>query len=123
VLITRNSPHHNLYNGDIGITVEGPCGMVVVFPRGDKVVVMSVRLLPEHEPAYAITVHKSQGSEFENVLVVLPNDGKNPLLSRSLIYTGVTRAKKRAVVMGTESAIKKSLKTVLLRETGLGPIR
>ena len=123
VLITRNSPHHNLYNGDIGITVEGPCGMVVVFPRGDKVVVMSVRLLPEHEPAYAITVHKSQGSEFENVLVVLPNDGKNPLFSRSLIYTGVTRAKKRAVVMGTELAIKKSLKTVLLRETGLGPIR
>ena len=119
VLITRNTRERNLFNGDIGITVEGPCGMVALFPRGDEVVVCPIDLLPEHDLAYAITVHKSQGSEFDNVFVLLPNDVENPLLSRPLVYTGITRAKKRAVVMGTEAALRKALATSVERDTGI----
>ena len=119
VLITRNTRERNLFNGDIGITVEGAGGMVAIFPRGDEVVVCPVDLLPEHDLAYSITVHKSQGSEFDNVLVLLPNDVENPLLSRPLVYTGVTRAKKRAVVMGTEAALRKALATSVERDTGI----
>lgn len=119
VLITRNTRERNLFNGDIGITVEGLGGMVALFPRGDEVVVCPIDLLPEHDLAYAITVHKSQGSEFDNVLVLLPNDVENPLLSRPLVYTGITRAKKRAVVMGTKAALRKALATSVERDTGI----
>lgn len=118
VLVTRNTRERNLFNGDIGITVKGPAGMVVLFPRGDKVVACPVGLLPEHGLAYAITIHKSQGSEFNNVLVVLPQETDNPLLSRPLVYTGVTRAKDRAVVMGTSVVMEKALERSLERDSG-----
>ena len=119
VLITANTPARNLWNGDIGVTVRGSNGMLVLFPRGEKVVACPVSLLPPHELAYAITVHKSQGSEFENVLVVLPADEKNPLLSRSLVYTGVTRARRRALLLSTRNAYVKALTTSHTRDTTL----
>ena len=75
--------------------------------------------VPEHELAYAMTVHKSQGSEFENVLVVLPNDANHPLLNRQIVYTGLTRARKRAVVIGSEASLKAALTRKLERNTGV----
>ena len=119
VIVTRNTPARNLWNGDVGVTVEGRSGMMVLFPRGDKVVGCPAGLLPEHELAYAMTVHKSQGSEFENVMVVLPDDENHPLLNRQIVYTGITRAKKRAVVVGTEAALTTALKKKLERDTGI----
>ncbi len=119
VIITRNAAARDLWNGDVGVTVRGVNGMVVLFPRGDRVVACPVGLLPPHEIAYAITVHKSQGSEFGNVLVVLPDDVDNPLLTRPLLYTGVTRAKKRAVVAGSGAAIAKALQTPVHRDSNL----
>ena len=119
VMITRNTPARRLWNGDVGVTVEGRSGMMVIFPRGDKVVSCPVGLLPDHELAYAMTVHKSQGSEFENVMVVLPDDENHPLLNRQIVYTGITRAKKRAVIVGTEAALTVALKKKLERDTGL----
>ena len=107
------------YNGDIGVTVERDGMMYALFTRGEKVVVCPVALLPEHELAYAVTVHKSQGSEFGNVLVVLPDDEKNPLLTRELVYTGITRAKERAVILGTEAALEAALKNKTERDTGI----
>jgi len=120
VMITRNTRERNLWNGDIGVTVMGPNGMVVLFPRGEKVAVCPVALLPEHELAYAMTVHKSQGSEFENVMVVLPNDVEHPLLNRQVVYTGITRAKKRAVILGTNQSMENALQRILQRDTGIG---
>ena len=120
VIVTRNTRKRNLWNGDVGVTVRGPNGMTVLFPRGDKVAVCPVGLLPEHELAYAMTVHKSQGSEFENVLVVLPNDVKHPLLNRQIVYTGITRAKKRAVLVGIEAALDMALERKIERDTGIG---
>jgi exodeoxyribonuclease V alpha subunit len=119
VIVTRNTPSRNLWNGDIGVTVEGPTGMVALFPRGDEVVACPVGLLPEHDVAYAITVHKSQGSEFDNVLVVLPDDESHPLLNRQLVYTGITRAKERAVILGTELALCTAIARKLERDTGI----
>lgn len=119
VMVTRNTRERNLWNGDIGVTVKGPNGMTVLFPRGDKVAMCPVGLLPEHELAYAMTVHKSQGSEFENVLVVLPDDVKHPLLNRQIVYTGITRAKKRAVFVGIQAALDKALAQKMERDTGI----
>ena len=119
VIVTRNTPSRKLWNGDVGVTVEGRSGMAVMFPRGDKVVCCPVSLLPEHDLAYAMTVHKSQGSEFGNVLVVLPDDENHPLLNRQLVYTGITRAKKRAVILGTEAALGKAIGNRIERDTGI----
>ena len=73
----------------------------------------------EHALAYAMTVHNSQGSEFGNVLVVLPNEANHPLLNRQIVYTGITRAKRRAVLFGTETAIDTAVVRKLVRDTGL----
>ena len=119
IMVTHNTPERMLFNGDVGVTVRGPHGMVVLFPRGAKTIACPVALLPEHELAYAMTVHKSQGSEFENVMVVLPDDEKHPLLNRQIVYTGITRAKKRAVIVGTEDALKAALSRKIERDTGV----
>ena len=120
VIITKNARSMNLFNGDVGVTVKRQGGGVyVLFPRGESVVSCPVSLLPEHEIAYAMTVHKSQGSEFENVMVVLPNDKGHPLLNRQIVYTGITRAKKRAVIVGSEDALDEALTKKTVRDTGL----
>ncbi len=119
IMITANTPSRNLWNGDIGVTVQGENGLAAIFRRGKKYILCPVGLLPPHELAYAITVHKSQGSEFQNVLLLLPSDEKNPLLSRPLVYTGVTRAKDRTLVMSTPASLAKALATQLLRDTSL----
>lgn len=119
VIVTKNTPDRRLFNGDVGVTVRGADGMVVVFPRGAQTVVCPVAVLPEHELAYAMTVHKSQGSEFENVMVVLPEDAAHPLLNRQIVYTGLTRAKKRAVVVAPEPSLVAALAKKLERDTGL----
>lgn len=120
VIVTRNTRDRNLWNGDIGVTVAGPDGMSVLFPRGKSVEVCPVGLLPEHELAYAMTVHKSQGSEFGNVMVVLPDDEEHPLLNRQIVYTGITRAKKRAMVVGSRGALAAALSRKLERDSGIG---
>lgn len=119
IMVTHNTPERKLFNGDVGVTVRGPHGMVVLFPRGAKTIACPVALLPEHELAYAMTVHKSQGSEFENVMVVLSDDEKHPLLNRQIVYTGITRAKKRAVIVGTEKALTVALERKIERDTGI----
>ena len=119
VIVTKNTPELNLFNGDVGVTVRRADGVRVLFPRGKGVVSCPVALLPEHDLAYAITVHKSQGSEYGNVLVVLPDDPEHPLLSRQLVYTGITRARERAVILGTEPALKAAVQNEIVRDTGI----
>jgi len=119
IMVTKNTTERKLFNGDVGVTVRGPNGMVVLFPRGEKTIVCPVALLPEHELAYAMTVHKSQGSEFENVLVVLPADANHPLLNRQIVYTGLTRAKKRAFIVGPGKSLMAAIARSLKRDTGI----
>ena len=123
VLITRNDYNLGLYNGDIGITLRSPdpgSNELYVFFSGASGTLrrFSPHRLPAHETAYAMTVHKSQGSEFEHVLFVLP--GRDyPVLTRELLYTGITRAKKSVSIWGTESVLRTSVSKRIERTSGL----
>jgi exodeoxyribonuclease V alpha subunit len=74
--------------------------------------------LPEHETVFAMTIHKSQGSEFEHAMVVLPQV-QSPILTRELIYTGVTRAQKKMTLLGSTEILKRGLQETVRRASGL----
>lgn len=119
LLVTRNDPRTELYNGDIGLVVADPSapGAVRVrFPNRARSFIPAE--LPEHEAVYAMTVHKSQGSGFRNVLFVLP-DEPGPLLTRELLYTAVTRAEERVELWGSEEVITAALQNRTVRQSGL----
>jgi len=95
VMVTHNDPQLGLYNGDLGLTLTDEAGRLrVCFPQGDGVRQVLPSRLDAAVTAFAMTVHKSQGSEFEHVLFALPA-GANPIVTRELIYTGITRARSR----------------------------
>jgi exodeoxyribonuclease V alpha subunit len=123
VLITRNDYNLGLFNGDIGIAMadtESDTGELYVFFPSDagKVKRFSPHRLPEHETVFAMTVHKSQGSEFDEVILILP-DRDYPILTRELVYTGITRAKKKASIWGTESVWHAAVRRKIERTSGL----
>ena len=123
VLITRNDYSLELFNGDIGITMPEPDSeskdLYVYFSGvSGKPRRFLPHRLPEHETAYAMTVHKSQGSEFETVLLILPNQDY-PVLTRELLYTGFTRAKNHISIWGREEIIKTSILRKINRNSGL----
>jgi len=97
---------------------DEPNRLSAVFPApGGKVRRMSPARLPTHETAFAMTVHKSQGSEVDELVLVLPED--SPVVTRELLYTAVTRARKRVVVQASRDAIEKGIKTETRRTSGL----
>jgi exodeoxyribonuclease V alpha subunit len=122
VLITRNDYNLELFNGDIGIILPDPASnheLRAFFMTSNR----SVRKflparLPEHETVYAMTVHKSQGSEFDRVLLLLP-DRDTPVLTRELIYTGITRARQVVEVWGNDSVFLEGVGRPTLRASGL----
>lgn len=101
VMVTANDYEVGLFNGDIGLLWQDATGVLRAWfaVDEDRVRSVSVRQLPEHRCAYALTVHKSQGSEFDEVLLALPFE-PSPVVTRELIYTGITRARKRVVIQG-----------------------
>ncbi len=119
VMITQNSYELGLFNGDTGICVRTKAGLVVYFDGKDEPIATS--LLPEMivTTAYAITIHKSQGSEFTQVAICF-DESNDRLLGRELIYTAVTRAKRSVVLYSTPRAIIKAIHTPTQRQTGLG---
>jgi len=122
LLITRNDYNLGLFNGDIGIIwtdVSGDSDLTAFFRSADGTVKRfhPVRL-PEHETVYAMTVHKSQGSEFDTVLFVLP-DKEYPVLTRELIYTGITRAKEDVEIWGKEDVFHIAVSRPTERMSGL----
>ncbi|OCG33277.1 exodeoxyribonuclease V subunit alpha [Gilliamella sp. Fer1-1] len=122
IMILRNSASLGLYNGDIGITLmaeNDSSKLRVYFPFADgSIKGFSPFRLPEHETAYAMTIHKSQGSEFDYVNVILPID-YSPLLNRSLLYTAITRAKKTVAIYAVESILIQAIKSQTQRHSGL----
>jgi len=110
-----------LFNGDVGLALPDRKhgGLAVFFRDPEKGFRHFAPFrLPEHETAYAMTVHKSQGSEFDEVLMIL-SDRESPLLTRELIYTGVTRAKKRLVLWGREELFRQAVMRRIARISGL----
>jgi exodeoxyribonuclease V alpha subunit len=121
VLIGRNDHRVGLFNGDLGIALPAPdTGRLRVYFETGEGTIRSVApgRLPEHETAFALTVHKSQGSEFERVLVVLPAT-PGPLLGRELLYTGITRARDQVTLIAGPSAVRQIVAHRLSRVSGL----
>ncbi len=122
VLITSNDYNLSLFNGDVGIALPAPevnNELRVFFPaaHGAPRKLHPLRL-PEHETVYAMTVHKSQGSEFDKVLLLLP-DRDSPVLTRELIYTGITRAKEGVNIWGVEGVFRTAVSRRTERTSGL----
>lgn len=120
VMIVRNVPSLGLYNGDIGILLwDGEQTLRVHFslPNGGVKVVPLSRL-PEHETAFAMTVHKSQGSEFHHTAVALPNQIFQ-VLTRELLYTAVTRAHTWLSLYATDEVLQHAIATKTQRRSGL----
>lgn len=123
VMITRNHPVLHLYNGDIGITMADESGRLRVFFAGADGSLRSFApaRIPEHETAFAVTVHKSQGSEFESVVLLLP-EKPSPVLSRELIYTAITRAKKNFHLWSNPEILLAAVSQRVRRASGLGDL-
>ncbi|MFQ5641816.1 MAG: exodeoxyribonuclease V subunit alpha [bacterium] len=122
ILITQNDYHLNLFNGDLGFIFPDPGNhdeLVATFPdKENKFRKLRPFRLPQYEIAYAMTVHKSQGSEFDNVLLALP-ERDAPILTRELIYTGITRAIQKVDIWGTEAVFRTAVSRRIQRHSGL----
>jgi len=122
VMISRNDSALGLFNGDIGIALDRGQGLRVWFlmPDGSVKSVQPSRL-PEHDTAWAMTVHKSQGSEFNHAALILPTQ-LSPVVTRELIYTAITRARQRLSLYADERILVQAIATRTERRSGLSAI-
>ena len=121
VLITQNDYSSSLFNGDVGVlhSERRNAPLVACFRTGpESVRRVALGRLPNHESVYAMTVHKSQGSEFRHVALVLP-DASSPVLTRELLYTAITRARSSLSVYGSEAALRSAIERRAERSSGL----
>jgi exodeoxyribonuclease V alpha subunit len=118
VLITQNDPATQLFNGDVGCTIVRDGEPLVYFAGPDGPRGIAPSRLPAHDTAWSMTVHKAQGSEFDHVLLVLP-DVDTRLLTRELLYTGITRARESVTLVGSEALLRVALARGVERASGL----
>ncbi|TGK20030.1 exodeoxyribonuclease V subunit alpha [Leptospira fluminis] len=129
ILIVKNDRSRGLFNGDTGLvlefeTITGETEMRAVFFLDGTIRDFALDTLPPHEPAFAITVHKSQGSEYDNVFILFPPDpsseteSPNELLRKEILYTALTRAKRKAILLAEDKNLSVSLKRKSERLTG-----
>lgn len=122
VLISANDEALQLFNGDIGVVWRAEQQTRVWFLRPDgSLRDLSPARLGRHESAWAMTIHKSQGSEFERILMILP-DSDSPLLTRELIYTGLTRARRQAEILAPAELLATAIERRIQRSSGLGEL-
>ncbi len=122
VMVLRNDPLQRLFNGDVGLCLPDENGeLSVCFPAADgRFRRIAPARLPEHETAFAITVHKSQGSEFASLLLLLPEAGQGEsLLTRELLYTGITRAAQQVSIAASRQVLIDACAKRSLRRSGL----
>jgi exodeoxyribonuclease V alpha subunit len=119
VMITANDYTLRLFNGDTGTVVARKDGPVTaVFDQGGRTAFVSPSRLSDIETVFAMTVHKSQGSEFDHVAMVLP-PASSPLLTRELLYTAVTRARASLLLVGPEDSVRAAVERPVARTSGL----
>lgn len=121
VMITRNDPSLGLFNGDVGVVLPAADGahLRCCFLEGERLRSVAVGRLVDVETAFAMTVHKSQGSEFAHVVMVLPPDD-SPVLTRELVYTGITRARAAfTLITPDEASLDQALHRRTQRVSGL----
>lgn len=124
VIILENDYGLNLYNGDVGIILpqasdSGPLAKACFMGAGGQVRWLQPSRLPKHETVFAMTIHKSQGSEFDHCALALP-DYSVPIMSKELIYTGITRAKKQLTLLAKTQLVNQALGQKVMRASGLG---
>lgn len=118
VIVTRNDYQLELFNGDIGLMVREGERMMVAFATAAGVRRLPAARLPAHETVFAMTVHKSQGSEFDRLALVMP-PAASPILTRELVYTAVTRARRRVDIFGDEAVLRAAVRAQVSRTSGL----
>jgi exodeoxyribonuclease V alpha subunit len=121
VMVSRNQYELQLYNGDTGLILRDPEAdneLRAFFPGTTGMRRLLPARLPDHETAFAVTVHKSQGSEFDHVLLILPRES-SPVLCRELIYTAVTRAVRSVEVWGDKKIFMEAVGSPTRRRSGL----
>ena len=125
LMITQNQAMYKLYNGDTGIVVYKDSTPYIMLKKASEnetgFVFYPLSWFPTDavEPAFAITIHKSQGSEYDHVTMFLPKQEGHPLLNNQILYTGITRAKKTVTIIATEETFKAACETVIERDTGI----
>jgi exodeoxyribonuclease V alpha subunit len=123
VMVTRNNPELGLFNGDVGIVRYDEQKRLRVWFQSDQTPEGVRSFLPSYlsdcETVFAMTIHKSQGSEFDQVMVVLPDQADNRLLTRELIYTGITRARRKVIIYGSDEVIYAGIARSVERSSGL----
>jgi exodeoxyribonuclease V alpha subunit len=122
VMVTRNDYNLQLFNGDVGIIMPDPADRQSerAFFREKPGLLRNIAqpLLPAHETVFAMTVHKSQGSEFDRLVLILP-DQDSPLLTRELLYTAITRAREKVEIWGRKKIFIAAVKRRIKRTSGL----
>jgi exodeoxyribonuclease V alpha subunit len=119
LLVTENDYELGLYNGDTGVIVKDAGGdLSATFERGGEVLHFSPLRLGAVETVYAMTIHKSQGSQFDAAAVFLPAEGSR-ILTRELLYTAVTRARKELILVGSEETVRRAIERPVTRASGL----
>ncbi|WP_430331802.1 exodeoxyribonuclease V subunit alpha [Rhodococcus sp. ACT016] len=119
LMVTANDHETRIYNGDTGVVVaDGDDGLVAAFARGKDPYLLHLSHLASVQTVYAMTIHRSQGSQYDVVSVILPGE-ESSLLTRELLYTAITRARKRVRIVGTEDAVREGVRRQVLRASGL----
>jgi len=122
IIVTANDYQLDLWNGDVGVIgrAEENASLAAFFQGRDRNTLrhLSPARLPDHETVFAMTVHKSQGSEFGRILLLLP-DRPSPVLTRELIYTAITRAREHVDICGSESVLRHAIGRRVRRASGL----
>jgi exodeoxyribonuclease V alpha subunit len=119
LLVTENDYGLGLYNGDTGVIVSTQEGVAAAFTRRGELLTLPPTRLAAIDTVYAMTVHKSQGSQYETAAVLLP-DPSSRVLTRELLYTAVTRARRELLLVGTEAAVRAAVERPIARASGLG---
>jgi exodeoxyribonuclease V alpha subunit len=120
VMITQNDYNLGVFNGDIGLVrIDKESGKYFVFFQLPELRKISSTEIKRFVPAYALSIHKSQGSEFENVIVVLNETEKTNFLSRELIYTAITRAKQKVMIISSREILNKAIANKISRMSGI----
>ena len=118
IMITQNSRSLELYNGDVGVLWKDNDGNHKAYFEHREGKPFAINMLPKFESVYAMTIHKTQGSEFDEIAIILP-DKTNRVLTKELLYTGITRAKKKLTIVADESVLKATIKKKIKRNSNI----
>ena len=118
LLVTANDRQTATFNGDSGVVIRSGGSLEVAFRRGTEIRRLHPTRLADVVPLYAMTIHRSQGSQFDGVTVVLPPEGSE-LLTRELLYTAVTRARRHVRIVGSAEVLAAAVRRRVQRASGL----